>query len=46
MEHFTKKYTKFFPRKQLPKNNFDKYYLELRELVKTYGFGNIEDNLL
>lgn len=41
MEHF-----KFFTRKQLPEENFDKYLSVLRNLVKTCSFGEIEDNLL
>lgn len=41
MEHF-----KFFTRKQLLEENFDKFYLELWELVQTCSFGDIEDNLL
>lgn len=41
MEHF-----KFFTRKQLIDEKIDKYYAELRILVKTCNFGTIEDNLL
>jgi len=41
MEHF-----KFFTRKQLCEEKFDKYYAELRVLVKTCNFGEIEDRLL
>ncbi|VVC24064.1 Hypothetical protein CINCED_3A016520 [Cinara cedri] len=41
MEHF-----KFFTRKQLCYEKFNKYYAELRVLVKTCNFGKIEDRLL
>jgi hypothetical protein len=41
MEHF-----KFFTRKQLCDEKFDKYCTELRVLVKTCNFGEIEDRLL
>lgn len=41
MEHF-----KFFTRKQLCDENFDKYYAELRVLVQTRNFGTMEDKLL
>lgn len=41
MEHFI-----FFTRKQLSDEKFDKYYAQLRILVKTCNFDDIKDNLL
>lgn len=37
---------KFFTRKQADGETFDKYYADLRELVKSCELGNCEDKLL